>query len=511
MNAADEILGPTLAQGRGDTIAILFGDQEITYAELNGEANRFANALRVHLETDDRVLLLMKDSPTFIAAYLGIMRAGGVAIGVNVRSAAKDLAFAIADSSARVALIDDDFLPLFIEATRDNARPPLAVVRGMAPAAMVPMVDLLAGASREFASVARDVEDMAFWLYTSGTTGSPKAAVHCHGDVAVGDWYLKQFGIVPGARVFSTSKLFFAFALGHTLLGGLRAGASIIVHEGWPDAAAVAQVVDRYRPTVMLAVPTIYRNLLAEGVASQPAFAEVATYVSAGEALPESLYNRWQAATSRSIIDGIGSTETIFMFVSGTPAAHKPGATGRPMPYAQVELREDDGTLVTTAGVPGVAWVKQGSLCRGYWRQPDKTAAAFRDGWFRSGDVFSIDAEGWWHHHGRGDDMLKISGQWVSPTEIEECALTVPGIAEAVAVGVANRDGLTRLALFLVAERGGSETLEQLVKDTLRANLSIYKCPRTIYFVDSVPRTTTGKVQRFRLRQQAAESAGGLG
>lgn len=505
MNAADAILGPVLSRGRGDDIAILFNDGEITYAALNATVNRFANAMRPHLMLEDRVLLLLKDSPTYVAVYLAAMRAGAVAIGINVRSAPKDLAFAIEDSGAKIAFVDEEFIPLFEEATAGRRRPPLIVAPGAAPPGYVAIDDFIAGAAPEFVSAEREDADMAFWLYTSGTTGTPKAAIHCHGDVVVGDWYMQEMGIRSGVRVFATSKMFFAYALGHTLLGGLRAGATLIICETWPDATTIGELVKRHRPKVFLGVPTIYRNLLSEGVASHPAFSEVQTYMSAGEALPESLYNRWRDVTGRPIVEGIGATETIFMFVSGTPNDHRPGATGKPMPYARVELRDHAGHAAVAPGSPGVAWVRQGSLCRGYWNQPDKTAAAFVDGWFRTGDVFVVDSEGWWHHQGRGDDMLKISGQWVSPSEIEECAGLVPGVSEAVAVGMANDDELIRLALFLVAEDGGSDTLAQQVKETILANLSVYKCPRKIFFVDSIPRTATGKVQRFRLRQQAEQ------
>lgn len=256
----------------------------------------------------------------------------------------------------------------------------------------------------------------------------------------------------------------------------------------------------------MFSVPTFYRNLLRDGSAGQPGFKAVRHYVSAGEALPENLYQRWREVTGVAIVEGIGATETIFLAVAGTPAQHKPGATGKPMPWAEVRLLDIDDQPVTTPDTPGILWVKMDSLCRGYWKQPDKTADVFRDGWYRTGDVFVIDDEGWWCHQGRSDDLLKISGQWVSPAEIEACAVSVPGVAEAAAVGVPNAEGLVRLALFLVAEGGGSATLETAVKDKLLSTLSVYKCPRTILFVDAMPCTATGKIQRFQLRQMALES-----
>ncbi|MBI5909484.1 MAG: AMP-binding protein, partial [Betaproteobacteria bacterium] len=223
--------------------------------------------------------------------------------------------------------------------------------------------------------------------------------------------------------------------------------------------------------------------------------------LSAGESLPESLYQRWRETTGAPIVEGIGATETIFMVVGGTPDDHRPGATGKPLPYVEVRLLDVGDQPVTAADSPGVLWVKMGSLCRGYWQQTDKTEIAFRDGWFRAGDVFTVDRDGWWYHQGRADDLLKISGQWVSPAEIEECAQAVPGISEAIVVGAQDEDGLVRLTMFLVAPNGGDNTLQEKVKEKLLGTLSRYKCPRRIVFLDSIPRTATGKARRFRLRE----------
>lgn len=505
VNASDLILGPTLGQGRREDLAILCGERAVTFGQLNESVNRLGNVLKPYLATGDRVLLLLKDSPVFAAAFLGVMRIGGVAVPLNTRLAAKDLVFVMSDSAAAALLIDEEFLPLLDEAMAvGGIAPRMVAVRGAEMPGMVDLEAAMAEAPSDVESAPVAAGDMAFWLYTSGTTGTPKAAIHSHGDVLVGDPYMAAFGLGPGERVFASSKLFFAFALGHTLLGGLRSGATVILYEGWPDGAAIAEVVERHRPTVMLSVPTFFRNLLRDGLARQPGFKTVRAYLSAGEALPESLYNRWREATGVPIVEGIGATETIFMFISGTPAEHRPGATGRPTSYAEVRLTDEQGAPVTAVGAQGVAWVRLGSLCRGYWNQPGKTGAAFREGWFRTGDLFSVDAEGWWHHHGRGDDMLKISGQWVSPGEIERCATSVPGVVEAAAVGVENADRLVRVTLFLETDDPREAALIEAVREALLAHLSVYKCPRDIRVVEALPRTATGKIQRYRLRQMVA-------
>ncbi len=499
-NAADAILGPALARGQANDVAIEFGDGRTTYAELNADANRIGNAFKPHLAKGDRALLLLKDSPLFIAAFLGFIRIGAVSVPLSTRLSAADLAFVMRDSEAKVLLIDDEFLPLLRDACAAGGNSPqLVVVRGRPEPGATPLDEMIANADPKLQSSLASPDDAAFWLYTSGSTGTPKAAVHCHGDVTVGDAYFEAFGYGPGERVFSSSKLFFAFALGHSLIGGLRTGSTVVLYEGWPDGHAIASVVEKHRPTIMLSVPAFFRTLLREGQAASPAFKEVRCYISAGESLPESLYRRWQETTGRAIVEGIGLTETVFMIVSGTPDHHLVGATGKPMPYAQTRLMDGED-VVTEPDTPGVLWTKMGSLCRGYWRQPDKTSAAFQDGWFRTGDVFVVGRDGWWRHQGRADDLLKISGQWVSPAEIEECAATVPGVAEAVVVGVPDADGLVRLAMFVVAADEPSEALKQSIQQKLLGTLSKYKCPRNIVFVDVVPRTATGKVRRFRLR-----------
>jgi benzoate-CoA ligase len=505
LNATDEILGPTLAHGRSDDIAILSGEKSITFGELEAQASRFGNALTCYLGFQDRALLLLKDSPDFVAAYLGIMRIGAVSVALSTRSSAHDLAFAIADSGAKVLLIDKEFLPLYQQAIGLTPhRPDFVAVRGAPDRGFPAIAELVAAASAQKPQVVTRSTDMAFWLYTSGTTGTPKAAVHCHGDVIVGDSYLDAFGYGPGQRIFSSSKLFFAFALGHVLIGGLRSGSTIILYDGWPDGEAIVANVERYRPTIMLSVPAFFRTLLRDGHANHPDFKAVRYYLSAGEPLPEAVYHRWRDITGAPIVEGIGATETIFMMIGGTPQEHKPGATGKPFSYVEVKLLDGEERMVTTPGSPGTLWVRMNSLCRGYWQQPDKTEAAFRDGWFRTGDVFVTDDDGWWFYQGRADDLLKISGQWVSPGEIEECATSVPGVADAIVVGAQDEDGLVRLNMFLVAPEGGDEHLKQQVQDTLLRTLSRFKCPRQIVFVDSIPRTATGKARRFKLRQWAS-------
>ncbi|MGE5506408.1 MAG: AMP-binding protein [Actinomycetota bacterium] len=491
MNGADALLGPSLAAGRGDVPAVVCDGQSITYAGLDRLANRWGNALlAAGLSRGQPVLFLLDDGPELVAGYLGAMRAGLVPCALNTRLAAKDLAHAVADSGA----------PLLV------AEPALASLVADSGAAVRVVTDcdgFITGASDLLASAEVGPEDPALWMYTSGTTGQPKAAVHVHGSIPLGERHVvENLGVRPGDRVFSTSKLFFAYPLGHCLLGGLRAGATLVLHRGWPDAKAAAQVIQATRPQVVLSVPSLYRLMLAEGLSD--AFAQVRTYVSAGERLPEELWRRWHEATGRPILEGIGATEALFLFIANTPAAYKPGACGRPLPWAEAQLRAPDGSVITAPDTPGDLWVRMDSLFRGYRNRPEVTARVLVDGWWKTGDVFTVDVDGWWSPQGRSDDMIKVSGQWVSPAEVEEAALAVPGVSDAAAVGQANADGLIRLVLFAVAAPGESEpALEARVVESLRSKLAIYKCPRTVRFLDAIPRTATGKVQRFKLREGA--------
>lgn len=524
-NAADAIVPPDLDAATAARPAILFHDQSVSYGELNRRINRCGQAFRrCGLASGDRVLLLLDDSPLFVAAYLGAMRAGGVSVAINTRVAAKDLHYILRDSVARLLVVDAGYLPVLRDALAIGLEYQLHVLLNMdIPASsdetihkiadtcrmvQVSRLPELLTASYEHMNSAQVAADaIALWIYTSGTTGAPKAAMHRHGSVCLGDVQVRDnLGVQPGERLYASSKLFFAYALGHCLIAGLRARATLVLDDLWPDGARVHALVARHRPHILFSVPTLYRNLLRDGHAACPEFHDIRHFMSAGERLPPALCQQWQEATGQPILEGLGASETLFLMLANTPKAHRLGTTGRALPG--VELR-----LTDTAGVPllestgegvqeGVLWARTGAIAAGYWQQPDKTAATFQEGWYRTGDMFRHDGDGWWTHQGRADDLLKISGQWVSPAEIEDTVATVPGVREAVVIGLNNADGLERLALCLVGPVQPQAQQEVLaaVQERLRARLAIYKCPRTIRFVDQIPRTATGKVQRFRLR-----------
>jgi benzoate-CoA ligase len=512
LNAADEIIGRPLASGLGERIAIVSDERSVSYRELDAMVNRSGNALGRHgVGRGERVLLLMDDSPEMIAAYLGALRIGAVAVALNVRLAPRDLRYVIEDSECRVLFVDAQFAHLHAEIAGTLAHRPLVVVNGGDGALGDVTLDaFVAGCADVLASAPTAPGDIAFWLYSSGTTGRPKAVMHRHDSVLIADHMERDyFGVTHEDRIFTTSKMFFGWALGHSMMGGLRSGATVIVAPGWPEPARVLEVIERQRPTVLFSTPVMYRNLLREGARATPAMRGIRHFLSAGEKLPESLYARWLEMCGKPIIDGIGASETIFLFLVNTAREQRPGSCGKRVPWAEVRLVDEDGNDITTADTPGQIAIRTQAQFAGYWKQPELSAKALRDGWYYPGDMFSFDRDGFWYHQGRADDMLKISGQWVSPAEIENCAMSTDGIAEAAVVGVAQEDGLTRLVLIAVARDADADRaqLADALQATLKANLSIYKCPRTIRFVDELPRTATGKIQKYRLREMLGAGA----
>jgi len=509
-NAVETILARATDPVGAGTIALLYHDRRVSYGELAELTARFAHGLqRLGIRPENRVMFLMKDSPDMVAAYLATMRIGAVAVAYNIRASASELRHAIDDSRCGTVLIDAGFLPIYREAITGLDEPPRLVCDAKGDD-IIPLATLRDTKEASSTPFAVSTDDMAFWIYTSGTTGKPKAVVHLHKDVSIAADYMKRYmEVSPGDIIMSTSKIFFAYALGHSLIGGLSAGATVVIDDQWPDAETILALVERHRPTVFYSVPTLYRNLLRDGAAAQPAFRSVRRFVSAGEKLPVPLFEAWKKTTGRPILEGIGTSESIFYFLGNAPDAVCPGSSGRPLPWAELRLTDDNDDPVDAADKPGSLWVRMSSVGDRYWNHQAKSQATFVGEWYRTGDIYSIDADGYWHHQGRDDDMLKISGQWVYPTEIEDVVIDVEGVVETALVGAPNTDGLVRLHLFVVADDAvdDRDALMGTIKAQVTERLAIYKVPRNIHFIDAIPRTATGKARRFLLREQVGEQA----
>jgi len=504
-NMAEALLRPSIERGQGHDIALVCGDETVTYSQLWVRVNQAGNACsNLGILVGDRVVLMVRDTPAFFYVYLGLMKIGAVPVAINLRLSAAEITYTMNDSEAKAIVLDDMFVADYSGVATDVNTNPVVITTDVEHQNYYYLVKIMEQASPELDAVELNPQDPALWMYSSGTTGKPKGVVHSQKSISNADFLMGNLmGVGPGDRIYGSSKLFFAFSLAHCLLAPIKLGATVILYPEWPDALAVAAVVERYKPTILLSVPTFYRNMLRDGVAEKPDFKNVRYYITAGEKLPRSLFDQWMEATGRPMLEGIGATETCFLFLANRPDNMKPGTCGVPTPGTEVKVIDDDGSLVAEPNTPGVLWVKMGCVASGYWNMEQKTHEVFKDGWYCTNDMFTFDADGYYEYQGRADDMLKISGQWVSPAEIEEQVLKNTAVSEAAVVGVPNEDGLVRLVLFLVASQPDDATaeLEEELTGSLKSNLSIYKCPRRMYFLDEMPLTATGKLQRFALRQ----------
>ncbi len=505
LNMAEAVLGPSIARGQNHDIALICGDETVTYCQLWHSVNQAGNAFsELGISKGDRVTLMVRDTPEFFYVYLGLMKIGAVPIALNLRLSGADVAYTVNNSAAKAIVLDDMFVEDYRQVAEDITQPPMVITTDVEHADFYFLPKIMEPASKELEAVELAAEDPALWMYSSGTTGKPKGVVHSQKSVFAAEHLMGEvLGVGPGDRIYGSSKLFFAFSLAHCFLATIKLGATVILYPDWPDAEAVANVVERFKPTILLSVPTFYRNLLRDGAAQKPAFKDVRYYLTAGEKLPRTLFDQWMEATGRPMLEGIGATETCFLFLANRPDKLNPGTCGVPTPGTEVKVISQDGDLVTEPNTPGILWVRMSCVATGYWNMKKKTREVFKDGWYCTNDMFTFDKDGWYEYQGRADDMLKISGQWVSPAEIEEQVLKNDKVSEAAVVGVPNEEGLIRLALFLVAPNinGATEQLEKELTESLTANLSIYKCPRRMYFVEEMPLTATGKLQRFALRQ----------
>jgi 3-hydroxybenzoate/4-hydroxybenzoate---CoA ligase len=494
MNAAEHLLGENALARHGARAALVCGEEVLSYHALAAEVGRAANALRVlGVRPGERVLLLLRDTPEFVAAWLGAVQAGAVAIGLNTKLGEQDYRHVLADSGARLLIAEDALLgalgPLATQLAQENRL-----------ATSAPWREAVRRAAAPAAFHDARPEDAAFWLYSSGTTGRPKGIVHAHRDVLpAGQAQREVVGLAAGDTVFATSKLFFAYALENGLLGPLALGATAILHPDWADVEQIQAIVARHRLSAMFSVPTFYRRLLALPPERLAPFREVRHFISAGERLPVQVLEGWRAATGREILSVYGMSETFCVIMATPPGAAGALRTGKPLSGVEVRLRGDEGEVAT--GVPGVLWVRHPALSAGYANRPEETREQFRDGWFCTKDVFVRDAQGYYSHQGRSDELVKIAGQWVQPGELEEAVLGLEAVAEAACVSVPDHDGFERLALFVAARGTDAKAAVAAAAAACEERLPRHKRPKWILPVTELPRTATGKVQRFKLRE----------
>jgi benzoate-CoA ligase len=502
-NATTHFIDRHLAEGRGAKVAIECGDERVTYGELAERVNRCGSALRDRfgLGLGDRVVLLLHDGPAFFYAFFGAIKIGAVPIPINTLWKTPDYRHVLRDSTARALVVSEALHPL-VDVIPPADLPDLRHV----------LVIDRAGSFRAFLDRGSPVleaaptahDDPAFWLYSSGSTGAPKGCVHLQHDMVIcSELYAKAvLRINENDRFFSVPKLFFAYGLGNGGYFPLAAGGTSILWPGTPTPESVYGVIERHRPTLFFFVPTGFGMMLAaQGVFD---LSSVRFAVSAGEALPEALYTRFRERFGVAILDAIGSTEALHMFIANRPDAIRAGSSGRVLDGYDAALL-DERKQAVARGEVGDLYIRGESVCREYWNQPEKTAQTMQDGWLRTGDKYTQDEDGFFWYAGRGDDMLKVGGLWVSPVEVENALVAHEAVQECAVVGCEDADGLVKPFAFVVVRPGAVQTpsLGSDLQQFVRSRLAEYKRPRWVEFRDELPKTATGKMQRFKLRAEA--------
>jgi benzoate-CoA ligase len=503
MNAGS-LLDVSLDGGRADKPALLTTDGSVTYSELASLTGAVAAYLsELGIQREQRVLMILDDSPAFPATFLGAMRIGAVPVPVNPMDRVDNYAYYLDDSYARVLVVEASLLPsLEAELAVRPVLHVLVVDGDPGPhTGFYAAIGELEGALESPADTHR--EDMAFWLYSSGSTGRPKGVVHTHGDIGVTvDQYARSvLRISAGDVCYSTTKLFHAYGLGNGLSFPLSVGACSALVKGRSTPDRIFETVSRVRPTLFFSVPALYAAMVKAPGGSEVDFSTVRACVSAAEALPAAVLSRWQAMTGVPILDGIGSTEMLHIYCSNTLDDLAPGTSGRPVPGYDLRLVDEHG-LDVEPGEPGDLMVRGESCAAYYWHQRAKTRFCMRGEWFHSGDRYVVDGAGHYVYQGRSDDMIKVGGLWVSPTDVEGCLVRHPAVSEAAVIGVRIED-LSRIKAFVICAEPPEdrEALAEQLRQWCKGNLRRYEYPHVVEFVEDLPRTPTGKVQRYKLRE----------
>ena len=503
-NFAADILDRNLKAGRAGKAAFIDVRGSWTYGPLADRVARFAAALRaLGVRREERVLLCMLDTIDWPTAFLGCLKAGVVAVPVNTLMTEDDYRFMLADSRARLLVVSDALYPRFEKPIKESSDLEHVVVSGDSVHGHRAFEDLIASAKPDPATAATKRDEIAFWLYTSGSTGKPKGAVHVHGDLKLTDdlYGAPYLNITEKDVCYSVAKLFFAYGLGNALTFPMSAGATTVLLADRPTPEGVAALLRRHPVTVFFGVPTFYAAFLASPSAPQKSELRLRCCVSAGEALPTDVGKRWVERYGVDILDGIGSTEMLHIFLSNKAGEVKYGTTGKPVPGYDCKLIDDNG-LPVGKGEMGELLIKGPTSAIMHWNNREQSRSTFLGEWTRSGDKYVEDDDGYFIYCGRRDDMLKVSGLYVSPFEVEGALLTHPDVLEVAVVAWPDADELIKPKAFVVLKTpdGAGDVMSRALQEHVKAVLAPYKYPRWIEFRSDLPKTATGKIQRFKLR-----------
>ncbi len=524
-NAATYFIDRHIKEGRGERIAIEAEGVRVSYRQLWERVNRFGNGLRqLGVRIEERVFLLLLDGPEFAISFFGAIKIGAVPVPVNTLLKPADYQYLLNNARAQIAVVSQSVYPQIEAIPREQLRylKHIIVVGSEPPADTLSFADLLEQNSPDLEAEPTSKDDAAFWLYSSGSTGLPKACVHLQHDMVVcAERYAKGIlGMTENDRCFSAAKLFFAYGLGNALYFPLAVGGTSILWLGPPKPQHVFEIIERYRPTLFFSVPSNYAALLADqprgvhvgtaapgcpGARGAPDFdlSSIRYGVSAGEALPAALFHRFKERFGVEILDGIGSTEILHVFISNRPGAVRPGSSGQIIAGYEAKIVDENNQPVNPGDI-GNLLVKSDSTCSHYWNQHEKSKGTIEGDWIRTGDKYYQDADGYFWYVGRSDDMLKCSGVWVSPTEIEGVLIGHPAVLEAAVVGRKDHDQLLKPAACVVLKNGIAATpdLARELQEFVVSRLPVFKRPRWVEFFDGLPKTATGKLQRYKLRDQ---------
>ena len=499
-NVSAAFIDRHILEGRGDKIAIKTSEEQWSYRDLSDAVNRYGNyLLSIGMNPGERIMMVMSDVPDFIAIFFGAIKSGIIPVPVNTMLRAEDYKYLITDSACAGFVYSKIFSKTIKRAIKEADYKPKNILSAEN------LRNAAAALSTELAFSINSHLDDCFWLYSSGSTGKPKGVVHPHRSmVCTSERFAKNtVGLNENDTVFSASKLFHSYGFGNAMTFPLWVGATIVLSDRKVTPKMSFEMIKQFRPTVFFGVPTLYAQQLRAMETEKPDLSSLRICVSAGEALPGDVFRRWQEKTDTLIIDGLGSTENLHIFISNRPSDYRYATSGKPVSGYKVKLVDEKEKEVIEPNVIGTVWVKGESAARIYWNNSEKTSATMKGEWLNTGDMYYRDADGYYHNAGRGDDMMKVGGLWCSPFEIEDRLIEHQKVLEAAVVGQLDDDGLMKPAAFVVLNNINDvdDRIEKALVSHCRKGLAHYKYPRWFHFVDDLPKTATGKIQRFKLRE----------